>query len=287
MAARRHRRGDRRCVRRRPRPRPGLCDLPQTAAGAAVARDYSFCGFGAIRPRRCRYRHDSTAAARRHRVRTFFYSPRNTYFYSRRRRTSSLTPGSCRSTSTRITIISVRTSATRSVRSRIMRSARVRSRTLKRCSWTTTRTRRSLRRATSSTRNSTRSTATTRLLSAAAAGEPVDLRPRRRHRTVGPTDPVTRVTTAFNNGGGSSITRPPQRRRRRPQRRRLHTDYRIVAGIKGDPLRGISYDLIASSAHVRTESYKNDFSIRRLSQALDVVADPATGLPVDAAVDRS
>ncbi|MEO8455917.1 MAG: TonB-dependent receptor [Sphingomicrobium sp.] len=60
-----------------------------------------------------------------------------------------------------------------------------------------------------------------------------------------------------------------------------HTDYRVVAGIRGDPLRGISYDLYGQFGRtIRNESYKNDFSIRRLRQALDVVADPVTGLPV-------
>jgi iron complex outermembrane receptor protein len=57
-----------------------------------------------------------------------------------------------------------------------------------------------------------------------------------------------------------------------------HTDYRIVAGIKGDPLRGISYDAYWQFGRtLRNESYKNDFSVRRLSQALDVVANPAVG----------
>jgi iron complex outermembrane receptor protein len=60
-----------------------------------------------------------------------------------------------------------------------------------------------------------------------------------------------------------------------------HTDYRVVAGIRGDPLRGISYDAYWQFGRtLRNESYKNDFSIRRLRQALDVVADPVTGLPV-------
>ena len=60
-----------------------------------------------------------------------------------------------------------------------------------------------------------------------------------------------------------------------------HSDYRIVAGIKGDPIRGVSYDLYWQFGRtLRNESYKNDFSIRRISQALDVVTDPTTGLPV-------
>ena len=52
-----------------------------------------------------------------------------------------------------------------------------------------------------------------------------------------------------------------------------HTDYRVVAGVRGDPLRGISYDLYGQFGRtIRNESYKNDFSVRRLRQALDVVA---------------
>ena len=39
-----------------------------------------------------------------------------------------------------------------------------------------------------------------------------------------------------------------------------HSDYRIVAGIKGDPLRGISYDAYWQFGRtLRNESYKNDF----------------------------
>ncbi len=64
------------------------------------------------------------------------------------------------STSGRTTSSSAPTNATRSARSRIMRSARASSRTSKPCSWTIGRFRRSLRRATSST--PTRSTATIR-----------------------------------------------------------------------------------------------------------------------------
>jgi iron complex outermembrane receptor protein len=60
-----------------------------------------------------------------------------------------------------------------------------------------------------------------------------------------------------------------------------HTDYRVVAGMRGDPLRGISYDAYYQTGHtLRQETYFNDFSVTRLNYALDVVTDPATGLPV-------
>lgn len=64
-----------------------------------------------------------------------------------------------------------------------------------------------------------------------------------------------------------------------------HTDFRIVAGMRGDPLPGISYDVYWQSGHtLRQETYFNDFSVTRLNFALDVVTDPATGLPVCRAV---
>ncbi len=51
-----------------------------------------------------------------------------------------------------------------------------------------------------------------------------------------------------------------------------HTDYRIVAGMRGDPARGISYDAYYQSGHtLRQETYLNDFSVTRLNFALDAV----------------
>ena len=60
-----------------------------------------------------------------------------------------------------------------------------------------------------------------------------------------------------------------------------HTDYRIVGGMKGNLLKGLQYD--ASYSYGKTilaETYRNDFSVNRLTSALDVVTDPATGQPV-------
>jgi len=60
-----------------------------------------------------------------------------------------------------------------------------------------------------------------------------------------------------------------------------HTDYRVVGGMRGDVARGISYDGYYSFGRMlRSEIYRNDFSITRLGRALDVVTDPSTGLPV-------
>ena len=51
-----------------------------------------------------------------------------------------------------------------------------------------------------------------------------------------------------------------------------HTDYRVVAGMRGDPLPGISYDVYYQTGHtLRSETYFNDFSITRLGRALDVI----------------
>jgi outer membrane receptor protein involved in Fe transport len=52
-----------------------------------------------------------------------------------------------------------------------------------------------------------------------------------------------------------------------------HTDYRVVAGIRGDLSRGISYDAYYQSGHtLRQETFFNDFSVTRLGRAIDVVA---------------
>jgi outer membrane receptor protein involved in Fe transport len=60
-----------------------------------------------------------------------------------------------------------------------------------------------------------------------------------------------------------------------------HTDYRLVAGMRGDALAGLSYDLSYQYGRVlRNETYLHDFSTIRLTRALDVVADPVTGQPV-------
>src|SRR5205823_3973948 len=53
-----------------------------------------------------------------------------------------------------------------------------------------------------------------------------------------------------------------------------HTDYRVVAGLRGDPLRGVSYDAYWQFGRtIRSETYFNDFSTTRLGEAIDVVRD--------------
>jgi len=52
-----------------------------------------------------------------------------------------------------------------------------------------------------------------------------------------------------------------------------HTDYRIVAGMRGDATRGISYDAYYQFGRtLRNETYLNDFSVTRLGRAIDAVA---------------
>lgn len=60
-----------------------------------------------------------------------------------------------------------------------------------------------------------------------------------------------------------------------------HTSWRVVAGMRGDITRGISYDTYYQYGKTKLEQiYENDFSVTRLQRALDVVTDPATGQPV-------
>jgi iron complex outermembrane recepter protein len=93
--------------------------------------------------------------------------------------------------------------------------------------------------------------------------------------------------TAFNNGSGGTYNQANVFIARRNVEgggrvdQLSHTDYRIVAGMRGDLLRGISYDASYQYGHVlTTDTHLNDFSTSRLRRALDVVADPETGQPV-------
>ncbi|WP_155265228.1 TonB-dependent receptor domain-containing protein [Sphingomonas segetis] len=52
-----------------------------------------------------------------------------------------------------------------------------------------------------------------------------------------------------------------------------HTNWRIVAGMRGDVARGISYDVSYQyDKSLLSETYYNDFSLTKLTRALDVVA---------------
>ena len=57
-----------------------------------------------------------------------------------------------------------------------------------------------------------------------------------------------------------------------------HTAWRVVAGVKGDILRGVSYDAYYQFGTTRlSQVYQNDFSVSRLQMAMDAVANPAVG----------
>ena len=56
-----------------------------------------------------------------------------------------------------------------------------------------------------------------------------------------------------------------------------HDAYRIVGGVRGDVLRGISYDASYQYGRtVRQDAHLNDFSVTRLTRSLDVIDNPNT-----------
>jgi iron complex outermembrane recepter protein len=60
-----------------------------------------------------------------------------------------------------------------------------------------------------------------------------------------------------------------------------HQSWRGVVGTRGDLSNVFSYDSYFQVGHTNyTQVYKNEFSVSRLTRALDVVTDPATGQPV-------
>jgi outer membrane receptor protein involved in Fe transport len=70
-----------------------------------------------------------------------------------------------------------------------------------------------------------------------------------------------------------------------------HLSYRVVGGIRGDLLKGVAYDTYFQFGTTRlSQVYQNDFSVQRLSMALDAVANPAVGgvvgLPVGTPICR-
>jgi outer membrane receptor protein involved in Fe transport len=90
--------------------------------------------------------------------------------------------------------------------------------------------------------------------------------------------------TAFSNGQGGTFNEAISYTLRRNVEGGgrdddvRHTDFRIVAGMRGDPIPGISYDAYYQTGHtLRQETYLNDFSVTRLNFALDAVAVDANG----------
>ncbi|HEY0311165.1 MAG TPA: TonB-dependent receptor [Allosphingosinicella sp.] len=103
---------------------------------------------------------------------------------------------------------------------------------------------------------------------------------------VGANGKATGTPTVFTDQNGNPYFRGvvyPLRRNVEGGGRRddlQHTDYRIVAGMRGDLGGGFSYD--ASYQYGRVvfaQTYFNDFSVTRLNRALDVVTG-ANGSPV-------
>ena len=59
-----------------------------------------------------------------------------------------------------------------------------------------------------------------------------------------------------------------------------HTSFRLVWGIKGEVFKHWNYDTYMSTGKVLfQEQYRSDFSITRAGRSMDVISDPATGLP--------
>lgn len=60
-----------------------------------------------------------------------------------------------------------------------------------------------------------------------------------------------------------------------------HTDFRIVAGMRGDVMRGVSYDASYQFGRVNRQGTDlNYFDTTKIAKSIDVIADPVTGLPV-------
>ena len=58
-----------------------------------------------------------------------------------------------------------------------------------------------------------------------------------------------------------------------------HTAYRFVAGARGDIANGISYDVYGQfGSTVFSQVYRNEFSVSRMTNALDVITDTRPGL---------
>ncbi len=59
-----------------------------------------------------------------------------------------------------------------------------------------------------------------------------------------------------------------------------HSSYRGVLGMKGDVFQNWNYDIFGQSGKVLYQGvYRNDFSKQRIFKAMDVITNPATGLP--------
>ncbi len=90
-------------------------------------------------------------------------------------------------------------------------------------------------------------------------------------------DPTTGAT--YNRGFAQILRRNVEGGARQDDLQ--HTSYRGVIGLKGDLGDAWSYDAFYQYGRtIFAETYYNDFSITRLTRALDVVSDPNSGAPV-------
>lgn len=90
------------------------------------------------------------------------------------------------------------------------------------------------------------------------------------------TDPVTGAT--YNRGFAQILRRNVEGGGRQDDLQ--HTSYRTVLGMKGDLGKGIGYDAYYQYGRtIFAETYLNDFSVSRLTNALDVVTGPG-GTPI-------
>ena len=90
-------------------------------------------------------------------------------------------------------------------------------------------------------------------------------------------DPVS--GKPYNKGFAQILRRNVEGGPRRDDRE--HSDFRIVAGMRGDIGKTWSYDAYYQYGRTNfSDTYTNDLSITRLRNALDVVTSPTTGQPV-------
>jgi outer membrane receptor protein involved in Fe transport len=86
-------------------------------------------------------------------------------------------------------------------------------------------------------------------------------------------DPLTGAT--YNRGFAQILRRAVESGPRRDDLQ--HTEYRVVAGMRGDLDDVWSYDAFYQYGRTNfSETYLNDFSVTRLGRALDVIDNPAT-----------
>ena len=91
------------------------------------------------------------------------------------------------------------------------------------------------------------------------------------------TDPVTGAT--YFKGNLAVQRRTVESGGRQADLR--HKNLRLVGGITGEPVRGVTYDASYVYQRARSESVLQSYlSATRLGRALDIVSDPATGQPV-------